>query len=227
MWARAVAVVVQAGLFAGFAACNYHVARWSAARQDGDGTSTCMGSPGASRRIVYLHGLDSRAPSWQELDIRRALAAIPDAAIAVPRAPTCGPGRCWPDADDGTDETIAAVRDAARACFGDGESYGVVGFSRGGFALARLDGCGAVGARWAIVASAFGYTEELRLRDCPVATVVGRGDRHHHDGAVAYALRRRTAGLRGPLIEFDGGHRVDARALASAVDALEREAGGR
>ena len=162
-----------------------------------------------------------------ELDNRRALTAIPDAAIAMPRAPACGAGRCWPDADEGATETIAAIRDAARTCFGDHASYGVVGFSRGGYALARLGECNTVGARWAVVASAFGYTEDLRLRDCPVAIIVGRRDRYQHDGALGYAQRRRAAGLPSMLFEFDGGHRLDTESLASAIDALDQNTRGR
>ena len=137
------------------------------------------------------------------------------------------PGRCWPDADEGATETTVAIRDAARACFGDHANYGVIGFSRGGFALARLANCDTVGARWAIVASAFGYTNDLRLRRCPVAIVVGRRDRYHHDGAVGYAQRRQAAGLSAALFEFDGGHRLDAESLTSAIDTLYQDARGR
>jgi pimeloyl-ACP methyl ester carboxylesterase len=224
---RALAIAVQIGLFVGFGACNYVVVGWWAARHSTEVPPTCLGPEGASRHVVYLHGLDSMAPSWQELDNRRALAEIPDAAIAIPRAPGCGAGRCWPDAEEGAAETIAAIRGAARACFGDHASYGVVGFSRGGFALARLATCNSAGARWAIVASAFGYIDEQRLRDCPVAVVIGRHDRYHHDGAVGYAQRRRAAELPTSLIEFDGGHRLDADSLRSAIDALERNARAR
>lgn len=223
---RAATIAVHVGLFAGFGACNYLVAGWLAAARSAE-PPTCLGQRSASRHVVYLHGLDSYAPSWQELDNRRALAAIPDAAIAMPRAPACGGGRCWSDADDGVRETIDAIRDAARTCFDDHTSYGVIGFSRGGFALARLASCDAIGARWAIVASAFGYTEELRLRDCPVAIVVGRHDRYHHDGAVGYAQRRRMAGIPGTLFEFDGGHRLDTESLASAISVLEQSARAR
>jgi pimeloyl-ACP methyl ester carboxylesterase len=204
------------------------VARWLSAALSDDETPTCLGPNSASRHIVYLHGLhglDGATPSWQELANRRALAAIPDAAIAMPRAPACESGRCWSDADDGTPQTISAIRNAARTCFDERASYGVVGFSRGGYALARLATCEVAGARWAIVASAFGYTEDLRLRDCPVAIVVGRDDSDQCDGAVGYAQRRRAAGLPTELVEFDGGHRLDAEALTSAIEALEQHAG--
>jgi hypothetical protein len=224
---RAPAIAICAVLFAGFGACQYAVAGWLAARQSDRTTPTCLGRDDASRHVVYLHGLDTFAPSWQELDNRRALAAIPDAAIAIPRAPACGNGRCWSDADEGAAVTSAAIRGAARACFGDRWGYGVLGFSRGGFAVARLARCDTAEARWAIVASAFGYTDDLRLRGCPVAVVVGRDDPLHHDGAVGYAQRRRAAGLSTALFEFDGGHRLDAPSLAAAIDALEGNGGGR
>jgi hypothetical protein len=102
-----------------------------------------------------------------------------------------------------------------------------VGFSRGGFALARLATCESFGARWAIVAGAFGYTDELRLTGCPVAVVIGRRDRYHHEGAVAYVQRRRAAGLFTLLFEFDGGHRLDTGSLRSAIDAFGDRAGER
>ncbi|MGE5182106.1 MAG: hypothetical protein ACM31C_08590 [Acidobacteriota bacterium] len=212
---RALAIAAHVALFVGFGACQYTIAMRCAALRADDAMTTCMGPRDARVRFVYLHGLDSRGPSWQELDNRRALAALPDAAIALPRAPLCDGGRCWPDSDEGTGEVIGAIRGAARACFGEHASYGVVGFSRGGFALARLATCDAAGARWAIVASAFGYGDEPRLRGCPVAVVVGRGDRYHHDGAVGYSQRSHA-----PLFEFAGGHRLDAPALAQALAAV-------
>lgn len=224
---RPLAIAAHIGLFVGFGVCNYEAAGWLATRRSTEVAPTCLGPKGAGRHVVYLHGLDSMAPSWQELDNRRALAEIPDLAIAIPRAPACGTGRCWPDSDEGATDTIAAIRGAAKACFGDHASYGVVGFSRGGFALARLATCNTFGARWAIIASAFGYTDDNRLRDCPVAVVVGRHDRYQHDGAVGYAQRRRAAELPTWLFEFDGGHRVDAISLRSAIETVEQNARGR
>jgi predicted esterase len=219
---RVLVIALYVGVFVGFCACDYMVAGGCAARRSGAVVPTCIGPAHAKRKIVYLHGLDSAAPSWQEFDNRRALAAIPDAAIAIPRAPACSAGRCWSDADEGVAETISAIRGAANACFGDHATYGVVGFSRGGFALARLATCDEAGAGWAIVASAFGYTDELRLRGCPVGVMVGRRDRYHYDGAVGYSQRRRAAGLPTWLFEFDGGHRLDTSSLMSALDAFAR-----
>jgi hypothetical protein len=218
---RALAIAIHVGLFVGLGTCQYVVAGWWAASRGAEVPPTCLGSERASRQVVYLHGLDTMAPSWQELDHRRALATLPDTAIALPRAPACGAGRCWPDGDDGAAVTIAAIREAARACFGERGSYGVVGFSRGGFALARLASCQAADARWAIVASAFGHAGEPGLRDCPVAVVVGRRDRHHHDGAIGYARSREGAGWPTRLIEHAGGHRLDAASLSSAIEVIE------
>jgi predicted esterase len=220
---RVLVIAIHVALFVGFAACNVAVAGWLTARRRKATAPTCFGAEHASRHIVYLHGLDSFAPSWQELGNRRALAAIPDVALAAPRAPSCGSGRCWSDSDDGTSETVTAIRGAVRACFGDHATYGVVGFSRGGYALARLASCNSFGARWAIVASAFGYTTDLRLSDCPVAVVIGHGDRYQYTGAIEYAQRRRAAELSTFLFEFDGGHRLDTESLAAAIGALEQD----
>jgi hypothetical protein len=218
---RVAIIAIHVALFAGFGACNYVVAGWWAARRSSHAAPTCLGPQGARRHIIYLHGLDSFAPSWQELENRRAVAGIPDAAIAIPRAPTCGSGRCWSASDDGATDTAIAIRSAAKTCFGDQATYGVVGFSRGGFALARLASCSTFGGQWAIVASAYGHTGELRLQDCPVAVVVGTGDRYHHAGAVDYAQRRTAGELSSFLFEFDGGHRLDTDSLTSAIEAFE------
>lgn len=224
MLRRVLVIVFHIASFAGFAACNYALASWCTTRRATETAPTCLGEAGARRHIVYLHGLDSFAPSWQELDNRRALAALPDVAIAIPRAPVCGAGRCWSDEDAGAAETISAIRGAAHVCFPDASSYGVVGFSRGGYALARIATCKAFGGEWAIVASAFGYTQDERLRDCPVAVMIGRDDRYQHDGAVGYAHRRQAGELPTLLIEFEGGHRLDSRSLTAAIDALEHDA---
>lgn len=217
---RALVIALHVGAFVVFCASNVAVAQWWATRRRADVAPTCIGGRDARTHVVYLHGLDSFAPSWQELYNRRALASLSDVSIAIPRAPTCGSGRCWSDRDDGTATTTAAIRTAAQACFGAAATYGVVGFSRGGFALARLATCDVAGAGWAIVASAFGYTDEPRLRGCPVAVLIGESDRYHHDGAVTYAERRRAAGLPTSLFEFVGGHRLDTASLRSALDAL-------
>jgi hypothetical protein len=224
---RIASVIAQVGLFGGFGVCNYLVAMQLAAARDAREAPACVGPTSARRHVVYLHGLDSHAPSWQELDNRRALVAIPDTVFAIPRAPVCGSGRCWADGDDGTPATVAAIRDAAHACFGARPLDGVIGFSRGGFALARIDRCDTVGARWAIIAGAFGYGDELRLRDCTVGVVIGERDRYHRTGAIDYAHRRQAAQLPTVLVEHDGGHRLDTRSLTSAVDQLQQATGTR
>ena len=48
----------------------------------------CLGAPSAAHRAVYLHGLDSAGPSWQELhnrDVLAELAARFDLRLALPR----------------------------------------------------------------------------------------------------------------------------------------------
>jgi hypothetical protein len=219
---RLVSAAIHVGLFVGFGACNYLVMVQLAAARSERSRPTCLGPSDAQRRIVYLHGLDSHAPSWQELDNRRALTEIPDATIAIPRAPACGSGRCWADDDSRTSTTIEAIRSASRTCFGDRPLHGVIGFSRGGFALARVARCDTIGARWAIVAGAFGHADVQRLDGCAVGVVIGNGDRYHHAGAIDYARRRRDASLTTTTVPFDGGHRLDAAALSSAIEELER-----
>jgi hypothetical protein len=215
---------VNLAAFLGVGACIYLAAGALAVALGGTPPPTCLGSSTARRNIVYLHGLDSVGPSWQELTNRRTLASLPDVRVAIPRAPLCDGGRCWDPSR--TDTTIAAIRSAAEVCFGRGAGtnvgppFGVLGFSRGGFALAALASCADAGASWAIVAGAFGITavDRIGLRDCPVAVAIGRRDRYHHAGAIEYASARAAAKLAGGLVEHDGGHRLDAASLARALD---------
>ena len=96
----------------------------------------CLGAPSAAHRAVYLHGLDSAGPSWQELhnrDVLAELAARFDLRLALPRG-VCPRGRCWPEADS----ALPWIRAAARACFGHKRLNGLIGFSNGGFLVGGL-----------------------------------------------------------------------------------------
>ena len=194
---------------------------------DGSGQPIeCLGAPSAAHRAVYLHGLDTAGPSWQELhnrDVLAELAARFDLRLALPRA-VCSGGRCWPEAE----RALPWIRSAARACFGDKRLNGLIGFSNGGFlvgGLARACGGGS-GADWLLVASAGGTVNASQsanpgvdsLSACPqVRVVIGRDDRYHRDWAQALArdLADRHADVR--LIEFDGGHELRTGPVGEAL----------
>ena len=95
---------------------------------------TCIGRRDAAVNIVYLHGLDTVAPSWQEIQNReklRAIAQILDARIALPR----GPGR-WPQRSD-IAKSVDLIEQASRACFRSSRLM-VVGFSDGANVVNQL-----------------------------------------------------------------------------------------
>jgi predicted esterase len=190
----------------------------------------CIGDPAAAHHVVFLHGIDSFGPSWQELDNRRTLARLADAkdlAIAIPRSPALCPdgGRCWPqDTTTGLLATNAAIRDAARACFDSTDHVGVIGFSNGGFAVARLYQLCVARYDWFIVASGGGaYATKDELSACgPIAIAIGTRDRYHFDVAHTLndELHARHADVE--LVEFDGGHRLDFDALMQSIQMFAR-----
>jgi len=88
---------------------------------------TCIGPRDANLNIVYLHGLDTIAPSWVELQNRARLHALArhlHARIALPRAS----GR-WLQGP-GIAESVGMIKAAASECFQPG-GFVLLGFSDG------------------------------------------------------------------------------------------------
>ena len=111
---------------------------------------SCIGSPDAKNKIIYLHGADTQAPGAYEQWTRHHLAVMAkllDLRIAVPRSnEACPPEAlegfpkgaktaCWENQN--YDDLIAEVLTARETCFSSEDPYGVIGFSSGGDLLTR------------------------------------------------------------------------------------------
>ncbi len=224
---RAVHVALAAGAFlAGGGAAWFATAAIGRARLAAPDEFECMGAPDAASAAVYLHGIDSFGPSWQELhnrDVLADLAARFDLRLALPRG-VCERGRCWPEPE----RALPWIRAAARACLGD-RPHGVIGFSNGGFLAGALARACTREARWLLVASAGGTVPPDAAHDlagCPPARVViGRGDRYHLEPARALARDLAAGGADVRLIEFDGGHRLEGGPAGEALADLVGRAG--
>jgi hypothetical protein len=223
------AALVAGAFVAGGAATWFATATIGGARLAPPDEFECIGAPDAHNAAVYLHGIDSFGPSWQELhnrDVLAELAARFDLRLALPRG-VCERGRCWPEAE----RALPWIRSAARACLG-GRPHGLIGFSNGGFLVGALARACNGEARWLLVASAGGTVPGDAARELagcpPVRIAVGQGDRYHLEPArtLARDLAHRGGDVR--LIEFDGGHELEAGPAGDAlVDLVGRPGGGR
>jgi len=188
----------------------------------GEAGIECIGR--GSTHVVYLHGIDSLGPSWQELENRQTIARLAeelDLAVAVPRAsrPCPSPSsRCW------ADDTLSAIRTAARHCFGTPATVGAVAFSNGAFALgAAYQRCQATELAWVALGGggAVGDGIAADLTGCGrIAIAMGTNDRHHRHFATDFVAALRARHARVELVEFDGGHRFDYAAMHAVLASL-------
>jgi len=229
----AVRVTASIVLFISGVAITWFVGAGVAQRRTDPVPVECIGDANARSRAVYLHGLDSFGPSWQELGNRRVLAQLArehGLRIALPRGPMCGSGRCWPyQGEDDQNALVSRIEGAAEACFGAGANYGVVGFSNGGFAAAEIfETCRLSQLDWIILSGSGGHIEPSHttsLADCgKIAVVIGDRDRHHWDIAHNYDKALRDRGADARLIEYQGGHRLAYSAMVEALSWATGEA---
>jgi predicted esterase len=110
-------------------------------------SAACLGPADASNFAVYLHGVDEPGISDQEFDNRRNLDVVAkelSLRIALPRASRPCPNQpgelCWGWTFDEpeVDAAATAVKDAAASCFGAARSFGLIGFSNGGYLVTQL-----------------------------------------------------------------------------------------
>ena len=108
----------------------------------------CIGSKESNRRIVYLHGWDSKNLSKQEKQNRKMwqrLAKKHNLRVALPRGNgECSSKKkqCWKIRNNKeVDESFSIMKNGANSCFGD-KDFSIVGFSNGGyFASAIFERC--------------------------------------------------------------------------------------
>lgn len=202
----------------------------------------CIGPADATQFAVYLHGRDFEPPGALELKNRKVfsiLAAALHLRVALPRGPEfCegnGPPHCWGYAVS-TAETKAALikaSEAAEQCFGKNKTYGLIGFSNGGYHLARAyrscftrpDGkfypylisiaSGAVNPpqnQWAQNLSPCGH----------YALLAGKQDPLNQDKGRLFEKEILKRSGHFELVEFEGGHEVPEKPLFELLSRLFR-----
>lgn len=191
---------------------------------------SCLGPTDARTFAVYLHGVDSTAPSEQEQHNRQVLAQTAEALsirFALPRAQqSCGPSICWGWQLDLAQRQAAAsaVTAAAQRCFPARARYGLVGFSSGGYlVLSLLRVCELrttlPNVDWSVaVGSAMlrGPIEPIPtdLSACGTATVlIGTDDIHNNDPTNNYLHQLESKHANVSLVSFKGGHELPRQAL--------------
>lgn len=177
----------------------------------------CIGAPDAPLRVVYLHGLDTYGPTWQEMKSRatlRAVARTAGARIALPRAP----GRWTADLAG----SRKAIDESARRCFGNSSApYVLLGFSEGAYLVNEMYlECRPDRVAWFISAGGEGSVPKGALAD---ASVCGRmvviAGRHEPSYVVNRGFARRLQKRGGDVrfIEHDGVHELTFPTLLEAL----------
>lgn len=222
----ALRIVASVALFCVFVAASGLMGALIAQSRNDTVAIECIGDKETSTRTVYLHGLDSFGPSWQELANRQVLARLASEhglRIALPRGPMCGSGRCWPQQETSElAELQAVLRQSQASCFDGAAANGVIGFSNGGFAAAELfENCMLADLDWIITSGSGGFIEASKpqsLASCgDFILIVGDRDRYHRAIARSYHENLNAHGVNTKLIEFEGGHGLDYGALHDAL----------
>jgi hypothetical protein len=109
--------------------------------------TSCIGPESANVFFIYLHGIDSNPPSLQELKNRAILEKVAlqkNIRIAMPRASMLCPNQpnsyCWGWSFDQSEllKVIPMIIESRKVCFRADKSFGLIGFSNGGYLLTRL-----------------------------------------------------------------------------------------
>jgi predicted esterase len=198
---------------------------------------SCFGSPNARNHAVYLHGFTDNkfgASELRNLQNLKKLTKNYDLMIATPKSPKAclhkgDLKRCW-----GTDMTESEARDAtviaARAaakCFPPQSSYGVIGFSNGGYVANKIFSyCLAPRIsprlKWIVTVGAAklwgtGHSK-TNLRSCrPITLVAGKNDKYNYERRQNKFRNMRKKGADISILLFDGGHEVPYGPLLTAI----------
>ena len=192
----------------------------------------CIGPTSAGRHIVFLHGIMSVtnpanqciAPpvhgerslhtidEWEPL--LESIAVQQNIRFAVPHSRFfCRNdflSLCWGSDDPvSTAASFAAIVTSVMQCFPPGATWGLIGFSNGGYHATRVALLG-LAPRPAWVAS-IGSSGDIKLfANGPhpyLLQVIGREDMTH-DKAVQFARDLRYHHMPSSLIDFAGGHEI-------------------
>lgn len=189
--------------------------------QFANGAPECVGPNNAGKFIVYLHGMDTVLPSKQELENRKVLARLSESLkirFAIPRAKTTCPTNpsqlCWTWSAKTAaelDSVKVAIKSSANNCF-PSKSYGVLGFSNGGVALAALLRlCERVDFKSAITVGAAGgwfSSDPQDLVSCgpKLVSMIGTDDQANQKSVRDFVAHLLSLKAPVKLVEYKGGH---------------------
>lgn len=199
---------------------------------------SCIGPTNADNFVIYLHGMDSVMPSQQELhnrDILNNIAKILNIRFAIPRAQAQCPKQpnsiCWGWKFDQIElsTVLPQVMEARLKCFSNEKSFGMLGFSNGGYLLMRWYSEGSSPSILPrlnlIVASGSGKGQVSSVisdlsTNPKLVLVIGKQDQFNYDPSESWfqSLQRLKAQVQ--LIEFEGGHELNQDALLKALGKL-------
>jgi predicted esterase len=190
----------------------------------------CYGSDKAKNFIAYLHGLDSIAPSTQELANRKLLKALADQLgfrLAIARSDAvCNKSLCWrhnePDEHSKTYRDLMAALEKCKPR--NAHTLGLVGFSNGGYFTSKVTQfCYKDGPKWIIASGSAGswnHTYHGDKSSCPsIAIMIGEGDLSR-EKAERYAKFLISSGYKGSFTTFKGRHELFHEPLKKQLKAF-------
>ena len=187
-----------------------------------------MGNSQSPNAAIYLHGLDSSEPGSQELVNRAALERLAtdlNLRIALPRATSlCGEMRCWGWQTDDSDarSAVRQIESAISSCALNGKKVGLIGFSNGGYMVAKLFRSNdfptiGSGVSWGVAIGSGMLRGPLEYESKVVkgnlTIIVGTADKGNFDPIQNYFQRLRSRSPNVQLRTFSGGHELPYESL--------------
>lgn len=192
----------------------------------------CYGPKNTRVYYAYLHGWDSPNIGQHERLNRRMMKKIAEQngwRIALVRGRSrCNGGlrQCWntrsPQDVVNSWNTINAE---VQKCFPKKTSYGIVGFSNGGYLVASLfNRCIKGPIKWLVMIGAGQNNRISKVtvpKCCPMRILMGKSDITLKK-ARAYYQKLKGLGSDVQFITYPGGHIIDQASLVKVINALER-----
>lgn len=191
----------------------------------------CIGNPTALVRFVYLHGWDHPSIGSHEKRNRKMFERLSKKynwRVALPRGNgRCNRGRkqCWKVAGASQiKQSWKRVLDGAKTCFPEKSSFGLVGFSNGGFFSTGAYGlCLEPRPLWTLSfgSAGLGFQHPSSFRSCgPLRLFVGSREGIRARTELLYKrLKPYVKDIN--LIIYEGWHDVDESSLVKEIRVLE------
>lgn len=187
----------------------------------------CIGDKNAKNALIYLHGMDSIAPSRQEVSNSKQLELLAkqlDLVIALPRAKNKCPDNeqmlCWGWAFKQVEleEILPSILDSREACFLKDKPFGMMGFSNGGYLITQWYRRALIPVQnqipyfFVATGSDKGFvpssTSSLKINP-PLTLIIGDADFYNRDDHADFYNQLLVYGAPVKRIEFQGGHKLD------------------